>query len=56
LFFTLNLVTRRNVEGGVFCRDLYQAEYNYLPSQLRLKATVVALGEAELARVNQALN
>ena len=37
-------------------RDLYQAEYNYLLSQLRLKAAVGALGEAELARVNQALN
>ena len=36
-------------------RDLYQAEYNYLLSQLRLKAAVGALGEAELARVNQAL-
>ncbi|MDP1594957.1 MAG: TolC family protein, partial [Gallionella sp.] len=36
-------------------RDLYQARYNYLLSQLRLKAAVGALGEAELAGVNQAL-
>jgi outer membrane protein len=36
-------------------RDLYQAEYNYLLSQLRLKAAVGALGEAELDKVNQAL-
>jgi outer membrane protein len=36
-------------------RDLYQAEYNYLLSQLRLKAAVGALGEAELEKVNQAL-
>ncbi len=37
-------------------RDLYQAEYSYLLSQLRLKAAVGALDEAELAKVNQALN
>lgn len=37
-------------------RDLYQAEYNYLLSQLRLKAAVGSLNEAELSRVNQALN
>ncbi|MDO9053977.1 MAG: TolC family protein, partial [Gallionella sp.] len=37
-------------------RDLYQARYNYLLSQLRLKAAVGALGEAELAGVNQVLN
>ncbi|MFA6920200.1 MAG: TolC family outer membrane protein [Gallionella sp.] len=37
-------------------RDLYQAEYSYLLSQLRLKAAVGALGEAELAKVNQALH
>jgi len=37
-------------------RDLYQAEYSYLLSQLRLKAAVGALGEAELAKVNQSLN
>lgn len=37
-------------------RDLYQAEYSYLMSQLQLKAAVGALGEAELAKVNQALN
>ncbi len=36
-------------------RDLYQAQYNYLLSQLRLKAAVGALGEAELDKVNQAL-
>ncbi|MDO9052400.1 MAG: TolC family outer membrane protein [Gallionella sp.] len=37
-------------------RDLYQARYNYLLSQLRLKAAVGALGEAELVNVNQALH
>lgn len=37
-------------------RDLYQAEYNYLLSELRLKAAVGELGEAELSRVNQALH
>jgi len=36
-------------------RDLYQAEYNYLLSQLRLKSAVGTLGEAELDKVNQAL-
>jgi outer membrane protein len=36
-------------------RDLFQAEYNYLLSQLRLKAAVGTLGEAELDKVNQAL-
>ena len=36
-------------------RDLYQAEYNYLISQLRLKAAVGALGEEGLTHVNQAL-
>jgi len=36
-------------------RDLYQAEYNYLLSQLRLKAAVGSLGEAELTKVNEAL-
>ena len=36
-------------------RDLYQAEYNYLLSQLRLKAAVGTLGEAELDKVNQVL-
>ncbi len=35
-------------------RDLYQAEYNYLVSQLRLKAAVGVLSEEDLARVNQA--
>ncbi|MDX8380304.1 MAG: TolC family outer membrane protein [Gallionella sp.] len=37
-------------------RDLYQAEYNYLLSELRLKAAVGELGETALARVNQALH
>ncbi|MDD5384742.1 MAG: TolC family outer membrane protein [Gallionella sp.] len=36
-------------------RDLYQAEYNYLISQLSLKAAVGSLGEEDLGRVNQAL-
>ena len=36
-------------------RDLYQAEYDYLISQLRLKAAVNSLGEADLGKVNQAL-
>ncbi|TAN73546.1 MAG: channel protein TolC [Gallionella sp.] len=36
-------------------RDLYQAEYNYLLSQLRLKAATGSLGEDELGKVNQAL-
>lgn len=36
-------------------RDLYQAEYNYLVSQLRLKAASGSLGEEDVARVNRAL-
>ena len=36
-------------------RDLYQAEYNYLISHLRLKAAVGSLGEEDLNRVNRAL-
>lgn len=36
-------------------RDLYQAQYNYLISQLRLKAAAGNLAEADLVRVNQAL-
>ncbi len=36
-------------------RDLYQAEYNYLVSKLRLKAAVGNLSETDLAQVNQAL-
>lgn len=36
-------------------RDLYQAEYDYLISHLRLKAAVGSLGEEDLERVNQAL-
>jgi outer membrane protein len=37
-------------------RDLYQAEYNYLISQLRLKAAVGGLAEEDLGKVNQALH
>jgi outer membrane protein len=36
-------------------RDLYQAQYNYLTSQLRLEQAVGSLGENELSKVNQAL-
>ncbi len=36
-------------------RDLYQSQYNYLISQLRLKAAVGVLGEEDLNKVNQAL-
>jgi outer membrane protein len=36
-------------------RDLYQAQYNYLISQLQLKASVGSLGEEDLGKVNQAL-
>jgi outer membrane protein len=36
-------------------RDLYQAQYNYLVSQLRLKAAAGSLAEADLGKVNQAL-
>ncbi|HEU0234796.1 MAG TPA: TolC family protein, partial [Gallionella sp.] len=36
-------------------RDLYQAEYSYLLSRLRLKAAVGSLGEEGLSGVNQAL-
>jgi len=36
-------------------RDLYQAQYNYLVSQLQLKAAVGSLGEDDLGRVNRAL-
>ncbi|MGZ8256458.1 MAG: TolC family outer membrane protein [Gallionella sp.] len=36
-------------------RDLYQAEYNYLVSQLRLKAATGDLTEAGVSAVNQAL-
>ncbi|MDP1941304.1 MAG: TolC family outer membrane protein [Gallionella sp.] len=36
-------------------RDLYQAEYSYLLSQLRLKAAVGSLSEDGLAIINQAL-
>lgn len=37
-------------------RDLYQAQYNYLVSNLRLKAAAGNLQEADLERVNQALH
>ncbi len=37
-------------------RDLYQAQYNYLVSHLRLKAAAGSLAEADLGRVNQALH
>jgi outer membrane protein len=37
-------------------RDLYQAEYNYLLSQLRLKAATGILSEEDLIRVNLSLN
>jgi outer membrane protein len=37
-------------------RDLYQAEYNYLLSRLRLKDAVGTLGEEDIGAVNQALH
>ncbi|GAB4129354.1 MAG: TolC family outer membrane protein [Sideroxydans sp.] len=37
-------------------RDLYQAQYNYLLSELRLKAATGQLTEADLAEVNRALH
>lgn len=37
-------------------RDLYQAQYNYLLSQLRLKSAVGALAEEDLTQVNLALH
>ncbi|MGC2047890.1 MAG: TolC family outer membrane protein [Gallionella sp.] len=37
-------------------RDLYQSQYNYLISELRLKAAVGTLGEEDLIKVNQALH
>jgi outer membrane protein len=37
-------------------RDLYQAQYNYLLSTLRLKQAVGSLGEEDLNRVNQVLH
>lgn len=36
--------------------DLYQAQYNYLVSQLHLKAAAGSLGEDDLAKVNLALH
>ncbi|HLP96817.1 MAG TPA: TolC family protein, partial [Sideroxyarcus sp.] len=37
-------------------RDLYQAEYNFLLSQLRLKAAAGSLNEEDVAGVNRALH
>ena len=37
-------------------RDLYQAEYSYLVSQLRMKAAVGSLGEEDVVSVNQSLD
>jgi outer membrane protein len=37
-------------------RDLYQAQYNYLMSELRLKQAVGTLTEADLSKINQALH
>jgi outer membrane protein len=37
-------------------RDLYQAQYNYLLSELKLKQAVGSLGEQDLNQVNQALH
>lgn len=37
-------------------RDLYQAQYNYLISQLSLKAAVGALSEDDINKVNQSLH
>lgn len=37
-------------------RDLYQAQYNYLLSHLRLKAAIGSLAEADLGQVNKALH
>ena len=36
-------------------RDLYQARYNYLLNQLRLKAAVATLNEQDLAEINRLL-
>jgi len=36
-------------------RDLYQAEYNFLLSQLQLKAAIGTLAEEDLVKINQAL-
>jgi len=37
-------------------RDLFQAQYNYLLSQLRLKQSVGSLGEEDLGKINLALH
>jgi len=37
-------------------RDLYQAQYNYLLSELRLKQAAGSLGEEDLSKVNRALH
>ena len=36
-------------------RDLYQAEYNYLLSQLQLKAAAGTISDQDLAAINRAL-
>jgi outer membrane protein len=36
-------------------RDFYQAQYNYLVSELQLKAAAGSLKEEDLQKVNQAL-
>jgi outer membrane protein len=47
-----------NAQQALFStrRDLYQAQYNYLMSELRLKQAVGTLGLADLEKVNQALH
>ena len=47
-----------NAQQALFStrRDLYQSQYNYLLSELRLKQAVGTLDEADLNRVNQALH
>ncbi|MGA8864056.1 MAG: TolC family outer membrane protein [Gallionella sp.] len=47
-----------NAQQALFStrRDLYQAQYNYLLSELRLKQAVGTLDDADLDRVNQALH
>lgn len=47
-----------NAQQQVFAtrRDLYQAQYNYLISQLRLKAAVGSLGDVDITTLNKFLN
>jgi outer membrane protein len=47
-----------NAQQALFStrRDLYQAQYNYLMSELRLKQAVGTLDLADLEKVNQALH